>query len=196
MKESENKLYQFISQTVDLSSEDFKKISPKLTFSAYKKGDFLIKENQTCTKLHFVISGIYRVYHIENGKEITSYFNYKDRNQFVASFVSLLTDKPSKEYIECISEGELLSIKYEDWESFYHEIPALNTYGRLMAEYNYVLAVERIEALQYQSAKDRYLEFLEIYPQLLNLIPHHFIASYIGVTPESLSRIRKEIATA
>lgn len=192
----EDKLYQFISKTTHLTPDDFKKISSKITFIDYQKGDFIIKPNQVCSNLCFVVSGIYRVYHIENGKEITSYFNYENRNQFVASFVSLLTGEKSKEYIECISSGTLISIKYSDWQNLYKEIPELNTYGRLMAEYNYVLAMERIEALQYQSAKERYLEFIKVYPQLLNLIPHHYIASYIGVTPESLSRVRKSLSSS
>ncbi|MBQ0740731.1 Crp/Fnr family transcriptional regulator, partial [Aquimarina celericrescens] len=68
---------------------------------------------------------------------------------------------------------------------------SFNTFGRLIAEFNYVLAIERIESLQYQSASERYDIFIKCYPNLLNLIPHHYIASYLGVTPESLSRIRK-----
>lgn len=185
-------LFDFIGKTVDISSEDKQRIQNLITIEPYDKHTVIIQEGQVCKRLRFVVSGVYRVYRIENGKEITSYFNYESRNPFVGSFVSLLTATPSQEIVECILPGTLLSIPYKDWESLYDISPTLNTYGRRMAEFNYVLAMERIESLQYKSASDRYESFIQLYPNLLNLIPHHYIASYIGVTPESLSRIRKQ----
>lgn len=191
MSKPEKKLFDFIAQYVELSEADQTQLSEIISIKSYQKGDVLISEGQVCKSLQFVLSGIYRVYKLEDGKEISSYFNYKQRNPFVASFVSLLTNSPSKESIECIADGELISMTYKDWEALYHRSAALNTFGRLIAEFNYVLAMERIESLQYHQASDRYLKFLQLYPNLLNLIPHHYIASYLGVTPESLSRIRK-----
>lgn len=188
-----NPLFQFISKYVDLSNQDQAELEKYMSIKLCKKGEILIKEEQVCKNLQFVLSGIYRVYQIVDGKEITNYFNTTQRNSFVASFVSLLTEKPSKVRIECIQAGELISIAYKDWQAMYAKSHALNTFGRLMAEFNYVLAMERIESLQYHNAKDRYLKFMRIYPNLLNQIPHHYIASYLGVTPESLSRIRRSI---
>lgn len=187
------KLYDFIEHKLPLSKEEKEMISAKVSQVSLKKGDKIVIQGQVSNKLYFVVSGIYRAYKIDDAKEITSYFNYENRNPFVASFVSLLTQKPSKEIVECIESGELLSIYYSDWLELYKKSNQINTFGRIMAEYNYVLAMERIESLQYYKAKDRYLSFMELYPNLLNMIPHHYIASYIGVTPESLSRIRKEV---
>lgn len=186
-------LYNFIEQKVSLSEHEKELIASKISIVDYKKGEELLKLNQLSNKLYFVLSGIYRVYQLNDGKEITSYFNYKNRNPFVASFVSLLTQKPSKEIIECIEDGQLLSINYSDWLDLYEKSQNINSFGRIMAEYNYILAIERIESLQYHQAKDRYLSFMKLYPNLLNMIPHHYIASYLGITPESLSRVRKEI---
>lgn len=192
---TENKEYQklidFISNWVDLLQIDIERLQSKLSIEIYDKGDTIIKQGQVCKSLKFVISGVYRVYQLKEGKEITSYFNYVSRNPLVASFVSLLKEQPSNEIIECIAPGKLISIPYSDWISFYKVSSSFNTFGRLMAEFNYVLAIERIESLQYQSASERYDIFIKQYPNLLNLIPHHYIASYLGVTPESLSRIRK-----
>lgn len=187
------KLYNFIQLKVSLSEEDKKLISSKVSEIKIEKGKTLLKEGQVSNKIYFVISGIYRVYKLEDRKEITSYFNYEYRNQFITSFISLITQQPSKENIECIENGEVLCINYSDWKELYKISNQINTFGRIMAEYNYVLAISRIESLQYKQAKDRYLSFISLYPNLLNMIPHHYIASYIGVTPESLSRIRKEI---
>jgi len=184
-------LLQFIAGTVKLSTATEKLLSSKLTIEQFEKGDLILQQDKVCKNLKFVISGVYRVYQLNEGKEITSYFNYKERNPFVASFISLLTENPSTEIIECIVSGKLITIPYQDWTNLYQISHELTTFGRKMAEYNYVLAIERIESLQYQSATDRYQIFLRHYPSLLNQIPHHYIASYLGITPESLSRIRK-----
>ncbi len=189
--EDHQKLIDFISNWVELTENDIKHLQPKLSIENYDKGDLIITPHQICKSLKFVISGIYRVYQITDGKEITSYFNYNSRNSIVASFKSLLKEEPSNEYIECISSGKLISIKYSHWSSLYNVSQSFNTFGRLMAEFNYLLAIDRIESLQYQSASERYAKFITLYPNLLNLIPHHYIASYLGITPESLSRIRK-----
>lgn len=185
------KLIGFISRWVDLSKTDIDLIQSKLRIENYDKGDIIVKQEQICKSLKFVISGVYRVYQLKNGKDITSYFNYDSRNPIVASFVSLLKEQPSNEIIECLVSGKLISINYEDWKSLYKVSNSINTFGRLMAEFNYILAVERIESLQYKSASERYEIFIKLYPDLLNRIPHHYIASYLGITPESLSRIRK-----
>lgn len=189
--EESQKLIHFISNWVDLSEKDKELIVSKLSIENYDKGDVLIHQGQVCSSLKFVISGIYRVFQLQDGKDITNYFNYDLRNPFVGSFVSLLRKQASDEVIECIKPGTLISISYKEWSSLYRISQSLNTFGRLMAEYNYVLALERITSLQNQSATERYEIFMKLYPGLLNLIPHHYIASYLGITPESLSRIRK-----
>lgn len=187
------KIVEFISNWVKLSENEIESISSNLTVETYNKGNIILNQGQTSTTLKFVISGIYRVYQIKNGKEITSYFNYEHRNPLVASFTSLLKKEPSNEVIECLASGQLISIPYSKWTSLYNTSNALNTFGRLIAEQNYLLAIDRIESLQYKTATDRYNSFIKLYPKLLNLIPMHYVASYIGITPESLSRIRKNI---
>ena len=188
---SHQRLFDFIASTVQLQDVDVLKIDSKLVVKAYDKGDFILKQNQVSKTLKFVLSGVYRVYQLKDGKEITSYFNYEERNPLIASFVSLLTTKPSTEFIECIVPGKVLSISYSDWQELYGTSLELNIFGRLMAEKNYILAIQRIESLQYQNASERYEMFLKLYPNLLNQIPHHYISSYLGITPESLSRVRK-----
>jgi CRP-like cAMP-binding protein len=192
--DSLQQLYDFINKKVSLTEADKELIAESVKVESFQKGDQIVRLNQTCQSLKFVISGVYRVYKLEEGKEITSYFNYENRNPFVASFVSLLTESPSNEIVECIEGGALISIQYRDWQNIYAKSERVNTFGRIMAEFNYVLAMERIEALQYHNGTERYTSFLKLYPNLMNMIPHHYIASYIGVAPESLSRIRKELA--
>ena len=188
------KLFDFIANTVQLQDADVLQIESKLAIEDYDKGDFILKQNQVSKTLKFVLSGVYRVYQLKDGKEITSYFNYEERNPLVASFLSLLTNEPSTEYIECVVPGKVISILYSDWKALYKTSLELNIFGRLMAEKNYLLAIQRIESLQVQNASARYELFLKLYPNLLNQIPHHYISSYLGITPESLSRVRKSVA--
>ena len=187
-------LFDFIANTVQLQKVDVLKIGSKLSIEDYQKGDFILKQHQVSKSLKFVLSGVYRVYQLHDGKEITSYFNCEQRNPLIASFVSLFTKKPSVEFIECIIPGKVISIPYSDWQELYKTSLELNIFGRLMAEKNYLLAIQRIESLQYKNASERYEMFLKIYPNLLNQIPHHYISSYLGITPESLSRVRKAFA--
>lgn len=191
MEKGFKEIVYFINKFVLLSDNDIEVFIPLLKKEDYQKGDFILKEGQHCNQIKFVLSGIYRVYQLRDGKEITSYFNYNERNPLIASTESILRNQKSKEYIECLEPGVLLSLNYKDLLELYKSSLAFNIFGRKMAELNYLLSIERIESLQYKTASDRYESFLKLYPNLINQIPHHYIASYLGVTPESLSRIRK-----
>ena len=165
------KIFDFIANIVSLKGSDVSKIRSKLSIEDYQKGDFVLKQNEVCKTLKFVLSGVFRVYQLKDGKEITSYFNYEERNPLVASFGSLLAKKPSTEFIECIIPGKVISISYSDWQELYKTSLELNIFGRLMAEKNYLLALYRIESLQYQNASERYEIFLKLYPNLMNQSP-------------------------
>lgn len=159
----------------------------------FKKGDCFVREGEICHKIGFLISGIARVYHIANDKEYTSYFNFPGRNRMVASFESFLTRTPSKETIHFLEEAHLVVISRDKLYSLYQQSAVFSELGRKLAEDNYILAMERIFSLQHDTAQERYLKLLESYPDLMNFVPHHYVASYLGITPESLSRIRKEL---
>lgn len=156
-------------------------------------GEVFASPDRVCKHIGFLQSGIARVYHLQTGKEITDYFNTPLRNPLVSSFVSFLTQKVSREYVAALTDCELLLIHQEDLEQLYAQFKSMERLGRLLAERNYLLALERIESLQNQDASSRYEAFLKLYPQLVNQVPNHYIASYLGITPESLSRIRKQL---
>jgi CRP-like cAMP-binding protein len=185
---------QLLNTFSPLEEKDWLHIKKSLEQKLYKKGDFFIKEGQPCNTIGFLITGIARVYYLIDGKEITSYFNTDNRNILVCSFTSFLSRKPSFEIIQFLEDTELLVLNYDQLNLLYEKSPAIQRLGRLMAEHNYVLSMERIYSLQHLPAVERYTNMLKIYPGLLNQIPHHFIASYLGITPESLSRIRKDVS--
>jgi len=155
------------------------------------KGESFLSEGIVSREIGFLNKGVLRVYHIHDGKEITKYFNTTTRNPFVASFKSFLTEKPGEEWVVALEDCEIQIVSKTTLEQLYTQYHPIERLGRKLAEYNYLLSLERIESLQYQSATDRYESFLKLYPDLINRIPQHYIASYLGVTPESLSRVRK-----
>jgi CRP-like cAMP-binding protein len=183
----------FLNSLVPLNQEDKEMFISVCKERKCKKGEFILEQGKTAKEVAFVVKGIFRVFQIVNEKELTSYFSYSERNPFVSSFPSFLMQKQSVEFIEAIEDSEVLVISYKDLNKIYLESKNFERIGRLLAERNYLLAIERIQSLQYQSANDRYEMFLKIYPTLLNRIPHHYIASYLGIAPESMSRIRRQI---
>jgi CRP-like cAMP-binding protein len=188
-----NKMRESLQKLSEINDKDWKAIKEKLQAKTFKKGDVFINEGQVCKQLGFLVSGIARVYYLANGKEVTSYFNIENRNPLVCAFTSFLSQKPSFEVVHFIEDTQLLLLTYKQLQELYTQNPNIQKLGRIMAEHNYVLSMERIYSLQHAPAIDRYKHLLTIYPGLTNLVPHHYIASYLGITPESFSRIRKEL---
>lgn len=187
-----SKMRHSLNQFSALNDNDWMLLQKELRMKHYKKGDFFVKEDQICTTIGFLNQGIARAYYQIDGKEITSYFNAGTRNTFVGSFTSFISRKPSFENVHFLEDTELLLLEYDQLQQLYENSAGIQQMGRIIAEYNYVLSMERIYSLQHDSALKRYNDMLKIYPGLLNQIPHHYIASYLGITPESLSRVRKE----
>lgn len=185
------RLKNIIHPFVQLTDEEWVMILDRVQVLYLKKGEFYIREGQACNQVGFLFEGILRVYYMVDEKEFTSYFNFYNRNPLVSSFESFLLQKPSTESIHTLEDSILITLTRSHLNSLYEMSASFQKLGRLMAEQNYILAIERIRSLQFQSANDRYEQLLTIYPQLINKIPHHYIASYLGITPESLSRIRK-----
>ncbi|MDB5281491.1 MAG: Crp/Fnr family transcriptional regulator [Bacteroidota bacterium] len=184
------KLVETLQQFSNLSVEELEQLEQCMEMKSLKKGDFFLQQGQVCHHLGFLDTGIMRVFHVANDKEYTSYFNFGGRNPFVSSFSSFITRKPSTESIHALEDCELAVISYTDLEKLYAGSFAFQKLGRMISEFNYTLAVKRIYSLQHFTAQERYNELLNIYPNLINSVPHHYVASYLGITPESLSRIR------
>lgn len=191
MKSLEENLKSTLSKFTVLQDKDWEHLISSFEVKIFKKGDFIIKEGQVCNHIGFLNKGILRVFYTENGKEYTSYFNFGTRNPLISAFTSFFSRQPSKESIHALEDSEIGLIHYDRLQQLFEQSFAMQKLGRLMAEYNYILAIERIYSLQHKSAAERYNNLLQIYPQLINHIPHHYIASYLSITPESLSRIRK-----
>lgn len=180
-----------INKFSTIKDKDWNDLLDSFEIKHLKKGEYFIHEGQVCNHIGFLNTGILRVFYVEGDKEFTSFFNFGNRNPLVSAFTSFFTRQPSRESIHALEDSEIGLIHYDKLQHLYDKSFELQKLGRLMAEYNYILAMERIYSLQHQSATERYNNLLKIYPQLVNHVPHHYIASYLGITAESLSRIRK-----
>lgn len=146
---------------------------------------------QTCRTYYFVTSGLARIYYLKDGNDVTEYFAFE--NDMIIRAESLFTGKPSKKAIQAIINTELIGIPASNLEILFESYPEIERLFRKIMEVSFVSYVNRMESLQFHSAEERYLQLLNDFPALLERIPLKFIASYLGITQVSLSRIRSNI---
>lgn len=183
------RLSQFIS--LDKSEEEI--FVSRLIVKNYKKKELILQEGDVCKYAYFINSGCLRYYYNVEGQENTAQFFFE--NGWYADYDSFLTGKPTKQYIETLEKSELLLLSSKDVQQLYIEIPKFERFGRIMAENAFLGIRQRSEMLENQTAEERYLTLMNERPKVFERIPQHYIASYLGVKPPSLSRIRKRIFT-
>jgi CRP-like cAMP-binding protein len=133
-----------------------------------------------------------RHYYTRDGEEKTTYFYFE--NHLVSSYFSAITGKPSELTIEALTDSRLLTFPYAHLKSLYDQSPKWERFGRLLAEYVAMGLEERMAGLLMMSPEERYLQLLQGNKQkIIERIPQHYIANYLGITPVSLSRIRKRL---
>lgn len=165
---------------------DFHKASEILTF---KKGETLVKEGQYSDKAYFIVSGCTRAYYLNDGKDITDWFAFE--NDFICAINSFFYNIPSPHFIEVLEDTKLLVVSKKDIMKLsdkYHDFERLtnNVVTKTMLKLQ-----ARIVSMQFQSAEQKYQNILLAYPKITQRVPLTHIASYIGITLETLSRIRK-----
>lgn len=165
--------------------QEFIANSRQVTFS---KGDIVIREGQYSKKAYLIINGCARAYYLKDGKDISDWFTFE--NQFMAAIVSFFSEEPSPHYVEFLEEStvlefsketvDLLSHKFHDFERFISKVVTETMLG----------LCERLHTVQFSKAEERYENLLRIYPSITLRIPLTHIASFLGITLETLSRIR------
>lgn len=156
-----------------------------------KKGKFLISPFEENENLYLIIKGVIRGYIKEEGKEITTWIN--EENEIVGSIRNLGLKAVTTEYLQALEDSVLIAIPKTLIEFLYEHFPETNIAGRILLEDNYRGAEERAYVCRIPSAEKRYKRFLETQPSLLNRIPLKYIASYLGMTLETLSRVRTKM---
>ena len=155
------------------------------------KGDYLLKYDEMCKHIYFVKKGFVRIFYYKNGKNITEWF--ANENQYFLSITSYFNETPSKLVIEAIEDSEIILLSKAGLENLRKtNIEVAN----LMVEFfsgSLIHSQKRMESMQFETAKQRYAKLLEDQPEILNKVPLQFIATFLGITQETLSRIRAQI---
>ncbi|MFV5703303.1 Crp/Fnr family transcriptional regulator [Flavobacterium sp. XS2P12] len=188
----ENKLLNYFSRIMPISKEEADAIAATMSLTHFKKGTILLKEGQISTEAYFVLEGCVRQYFLVDGEEKTA--NFFTEEQWVISLNSFSNGIPSNHYIVCCTDCILVVGNREKEEDLYHRFPKLETVSRKVMEKVFTEQQEIMASNTTDSPEQRYLKLLSSRPELFQIIPQYQIASYIGVKPESLSRIRKRIA--
>jgi len=154
----------------------------------YPKKHLLLQEGKVADSACFVLKGLARAYYIADGKEITSRF--MDEGFIITSWISFYTRKPGYEYIETLEDSVLGCVSYSDLQVLYKDFIEFNVIGRKLTEHYFFLSEQRTYMLRKHTAEDKYHFFLEQHPGLLNRVPLKHIATYLGISEETLSRVR------
>jgi CRP-like cAMP-binding protein len=183
-----------MQQFVLFTDGEWEILSQGLQLQKLKKKACLVESGKVCKKVGFVLSGALRNYHVKDGQEITGYFCIE--NDWVSAYKSFLTQKPSIITIDALEETELITFTHEQlqiWLKTPELAYKMERFGRLIAEYLICCYEDRVASFILQTPEERYLDLLKNGENILQRIPQHYIANYLGITPVSLSRIRKRI---
>ncbi|WMN12080.1 Crp/Fnr family transcriptional regulator [Marivirga salinae] len=188
-----NELSNLLEKTIGLTEKEWEEFSKHLIRKEYKSNTVLLEEGKTAKTLYFIESGLLRTYKNLEDKEVTTYFACD--SQFITVFSSFLNQIKSLENLEVIEDSIVYELSFHNLIQLYKESSKFEKFGRILAERNHICALERSLTMQTKTARHKYLYFLENYDKkIAQRVPQHQIASFLGIAPESLSRVRKEIS--
>jgi CRP/FNR family transcriptional regulator, anaerobic regulatory protein len=185
-------LRNFVSRFVKFSEEEWKAHTNLLERRVIRKGDFLLKSGEVCSHVTFLNKGYVRMYQIVGEEEQTISFAFE--GNYITDYPSFVSRQPSMDYIVAMEDLEVLMLEYNDLQRAYELYPVWQKFGRLIAEYMLLFVVDRNKSFLLLSPEERYLKLMKDRPKVISNVPLKYIASYVGVTPEALSRIRKRLS--
>lgn len=187
----ENELVAFIEKHVPLTEAEKEAIVELSLFRTCRKGTVLLKEGDTAQENYFVLKGCLRSYYIIEGEEKTTNF-YTEFESFAPP--SLVKNTPSKHYLDCVEDCVLTVGNAEMEKEMFEKVPRFETLCRLSSEELLAKNQADFDHFKTSSPEQRYLDLLKSRPDLVQRVPQYQLASYLGLTPQSLSRIRKRLS--
>lgn len=182
----------FIQSTIPMPTEKAKILADKFKFVELQKNELVLTENKLTKSTHILESGFLRSYTFDNqGNEVTT--NIYSPFCFVNDVMAFFKQQPASENFQTLTACKLWVMSYEDVQANFHGIPEFREFGRMMLITNYSNLKDRMLGMIKETAENRYLRLMDQHPDILQSVPLKIIASYLGITDTSLSRIRKEI---
>jgi len=180
-----------IHEVVPLDPTEMEHIEKAFREVRLAKGALWIRQGAICDKVAYMTRGSMRFFHIDGeGREVTCHFARPD--EFISSFSSFLTDTPTSENISAIEDTVLRVISKRELEALSIIVPKMQIFRRMIAENLFIAMEKRIAMLQSRSAQERYETLVKESPEILLRVPLQYTASFLGITPQHLSRLRKE----
>lgn len=185
-------LFTYLSQFISFTDDEKRVIESYFTVRQVPKKFTLIRSNQIARELYYVNKGLLRLYYTKDANDITA-FIFRE-NLFASCYDSFLRRAVGNQSLDTLEESELLVISYDDLQALYKAVPKMETVTRKIAEQRFINAQHILSSYILDSPEERWKKFEATNGDLLLRVPHHMIASFLGITPVSLSRIRKRLS--
>jgi CRP/FNR family transcriptional regulator, anaerobic regulatory protein len=190
--EATNLLKASIAKIVDVTDDEWKIVLPYFFPMRLKKREPWFNAGSACNEVAFVVSGCIRTYVVNDGQDRSGQFFFE--NEWYTDYSTWLGKAPTRFGVEAVENTELLLISFRDLERLYQQLPKFERVGRVMAESAlWSVCFQKVTFMK-DSAEASYLQLIETRPHVIERVPQHMIASYLGMEPETLSRVRKKIS--
>lgn len=185
-------LFKHIQDKISVTETDKELIKTFFTAKKLRRKQYLLQEGDVCRYLSFVASGLIRTYNVdEKGDEHMSVFGWE--GWWISDFNSFLSGEPAVFNIDAIEETELLLISLSNYEALTLAVPVMDRYFRILYQNSLVTKEKRLMSSITHTAEEKYVQLINSNPQIIERIPQNLIASYLGIAPETLSRIKKKL---
>jgi len=171
-----------------LTFECKKELITNIKIRSFEKGEIIVREGQYADKVYFIVEGCGRAYYLKGEKDITDWFAFE--HEFISSIVSFFGNKPSPHFVEMVEKSIVLEVSKESIEHLSNKYHDFEKLIRVVVTQVMLSQQERISSILFQTADQRYKQILSIHPDIINKFPLKHIASYLGMTLETLSRVR------
>lgn len=183
-----------LSKFVELTEEEVGIIESLFHYKKFRKRQYILQEGDVVQHEYFIIKGVTRTYEVDDkGQEHIVQFGLED--WWVGDLYSFLTRTPSNYNIDCLEDVEVLQITMPGLETLYQRVPKLERHFRILIQNAYIASIQRLSGTLAKPALERYQDFIKRYPHIEQRVANHQIASYLGITPQSLSRLRSQALT-
>lgn len=183
----------YIDRHITLTDQETEIFKPLTRIKSVRKGQFVVEQGEISQYENFVVQGCLRCYHVDReGKEHIVQFAVED--WWISDLQSFLTQSPAHFSVDAIEPSILVQIGYNDLQELYRKIPKFERFFRLIIQNAFVASQKRVISTFSRDAEQRYLEFRNRYPDIENRVPQYMVASYLGISPEFLSKIRQRLA--